>query len=86
MAANWAALHRLGKGLVAARTSARTEFYFTCITRPPARRRAAAALTEPFAFDGLRPAANALLRSWLKAKLFCEAGRTSPAAYFPSQP
>ena len=80
MATGWAALHRLCKGLVAARASARTEFYFTCITRPPARRRAAAVLTEPFAFDGLRPAASPPLRSWLKAKLFCEAGRTSLAA------
>ena len=34
MAANWAALHLPCKGLLAARASARTEFYFTCIARP----------------------------------------------------
>ena len=53
MDANWAALHLPCKGLVAARASNRTEFYFTCI--PPARRRVAAVLTEPFAFGIPRP-------------------------------
>ena len=46
-------LHLPYKGLVAARASNRTEFYFTCI--PPARKWAAAVSTEPSAFGSPRP-------------------------------